>query len=193
MEETERIEGDERQLVEAAQHNPQAFGTLYDRYIDRIYAFAYRRTGGDEALAGDITSATFEQALRHIQRYRWQGFSFGAWLYKIARNELAQHYRRSRPLSFLGLGRAEQDEIDIEAEVDSALQRDTIHLALKKLSDGDREIITLRFFEGLSSPEVSEVLGCSVDNVYLRLHRALGRMRKHLEEFESKGKANGSA
>ncbi|GIK55769.1 MAG: hypothetical protein HND44_03030 [Chloroflexi bacterium] len=61
-------------LIEQAKHDPQAFARLYDRYVDRIYRYAYRQTG-DEALAQDVTAVTFERALRHIQRYQWRGQS----------------------------------------------------------------------------------------------------------------------
>src|SRR5579859_4364621 len=84
-------------LIEQAKHDAGAFLNLYDQYVDRIYWFAYCRTG-DEQIAKDITSATFEKALRNIQRYRQQGVPFSAWLYRIARNELGQHYRRWRLL-----------------------------------------------------------------------------------------------
>jgi RNA polymerase sigma-70 factor, ECF subfamily len=169
---------EEKALVEQAQRNPQAFAALYDRYVERIYAFAYRRTQ-DEAAAEDVTSVTFEKALRHIRSYRWQGISFGAWLYRIAHNEIAQHHRRKR--FTLPLLQWHVSEMNVEASVQASEQRDAVQFAFARLSDSDQEVLTLRFFEELSSAEVAEVLGCSIQNVYLRLHRALGRLRKQLE------------
>lgn len=169
---------EEKALVEQAQRDPQAFAALYDRYVERIYAFAYRRTQ-DEAAAEDVTSVTFEKALRHIQGYRWQGVSFGAWLYRIARNEITQQHRRRR--FTLPLLQWHVSEINVEASVQTSEQHDAVQAAFARLSESDQEVLTLRFFEELSSAEVAEVLGCSVQNVYLRLHRALGRLRKQLE------------
>jgi RNA polymerase sigma-70 factor (ECF subfamily) len=71
--------------------------------------------------------------------------------------------------------------MNVEASVQTSEQRDAVQAAFAHLSEGDQELLTLRFFEELSSAEVAEVLGCSVQNVYLRLHRALGRLRKQLE------------
>jgi hypothetical protein len=88
---------DEKQLVEQAKSDPRAFTRLYDRYLDRIYAYVYRQTR-DEMVAQDVTAVTFEKALRNIRRHRWQGVSFRAWLYSIARNEIAQHYRQQKRL-----------------------------------------------------------------------------------------------
>ncbi len=178
---------DEKTLVEQAKRDPQAFAALYDRYMARIYTFAYRRTQ-DEAAAEDVTSVTFEKALRHIQSYRWQGVSFGAWLYRIARNEIVAHHRRQQ--FTLPLFQWHVSEADVESSVQTHQQRDALQLAFARLSDGDQELLTFRFFEELPSAEVAEVLGCSIDNVYLRLHRALGRLRKQLEAVMENEKGN---
>ena len=170
-------------LVERAQREPQAFAALYDRYVGRIYAYAYRQTN-NEALARDVTSATFEKALRHIRGYRWQGVSFCAWLYRIARNEIIQHHRRRRLLAPLLGQRPDNGQIggrSPEAAVQVSERRQELQAALARLSAQDREIVTLRFFEELSSEEVAEILACSTDNVYVRLHRALKRLRRQLE------------
>ena len=85
---------DERLIVERARSDPEAFGELYRRYLPRIHAFAYRRTGDVEA-AEDVTSAAFERALRNLDGFRWQPGGFGAWLFRITANELVDHYRRT--------------------------------------------------------------------------------------------------
>lgn len=169
---------DEQALIGQAQRDPQAFAALYDRYVDRIYVFVYRRTH-DEASAQDVTSVTFEKALRHLGRFRWQGVSFGAWLYRIARNEIAQHHRRQRFTFSLSDWHALEGATGTAAPTHEA--HADLQAAFSRLSDNDQELLTLRFYEDLSSAEVAAVLGCSTPNVYLRLHRALGRLRHHLE------------
>ena len=173
-------DSDEIVLVEQARADPLAFVALYERYVERIFSFAYHRTG-DQTLAADITSATFEKALRSIGRYRWRGVSFGAWLYQIARNEITQHYRRQL---FLPLHNRYPTMFNLEQSVQSSQQRDTLYVVLGKLSEADQELITLRYFESLSIVEVAAVLNCSVDNIYVRLHRALSRLRKHMEQLD---------
>lgn len=178
-------------LIEQARLDPQAFGVLYDRYVDRIYAYTLRQTA-DRALAQDITAATFENALRALQRQPWRGGSFCAWLYRIARNELIRHHRLQNRFSPL---RADYpSETDVEGSVARDHQQQALRSALARLSAVDREVLSLRFFEGLASAEVGEILGCSVQNVYLRLHRALERLRRQLsgrrefvEEMEQDG------
>ena len=169
----------EQHLVEQAQSEVQAFAALYDHYVTRIFKYVYRQVW-DEAVAEDVTAVTFEKALHHIRRYEVQGSSFGAWLYRIAHNELMSHYRRQKfllPLKWLGW----TEDRGTETAVAQREQQNYLHAALAQLSAKDRDIISLRYFEELSSEEVAEILGCSRQNVYLRLHRALGRLRQQLE------------
>jgi RNA polymerase sigma-70 factor (ECF subfamily) len=169
---------DEGSLIERARRDPQAFAELYDRYVDRIYVYAFRRTS-DTALAQDVTSATFERALRHLQRKGWEGKSFCAWLYRIARNELIAHHRKNGKLAPLPAGQA--DEMDVEGYVQRGQQRRSLREAFVRLAEGDREVLSLRLYEELSSAETAEILGCSIQNVYVRLHRALERLRRELD------------
>ena len=175
---------DEYKLIAQARDDPAAFGELYDRYANRIFGFAIRQTH-DSALAKDIVSATFEQALRHLRRYRWQNVSFGAWLYKIARNEIAQHYRQQAVRSLFVVKTPTPNQDDPEQHIELDQQHDLLHQALARLSRADQELIELRFFAELSSAEVAEILNCSVQKVYLRLHRALIRLRKHMDSMET--------
>lgn len=173
---------DDQLLVSDAQANPQAFAALYDRYVDRIYTYVYRQMK-DEALTQDVVSTTFEKALRNIGKFEWQGKSVVAWLYRIARNEVAQYYRRQRfitPWKQWHENRATTETRITETAVATHERKTQLHQAINRLSKKDRDILTLRFFDELNSDEIAQILGCSVDNVYVRLHRALKRLRQHL-------------
>src|SRR5260370_17281881 len=86
---------EERDLVERAKEDPDAFGALYDRYFPQIYRFAYSRVR-DQSLAEDVTSEVFFKALRNIKRYTYSGHPFSSWLYQITLNAVADHYRGQR-------------------------------------------------------------------------------------------------
>lgn len=172
---------DDRTLAEAARNDPQAFAVLYDRYIDRIYAYTLRQAG-DVFLAQDVTSATFEKALRQLRRRGWQGKSFLAWLYRIARNEAIHHHRQRRRVAELPPDLP--DSINQEADWQACQERLQLEQAFHHLSERDQEVLSLRFLEGLSSAEAAEVLGCSLPNLYVQLHRALERLRKHMVMLE---------
>ncbi|MAT97809.1 MAG: hypothetical protein CL608_11745 [Anaerolineaceae bacterium] len=105
---------DEARLVQQARDDMQVFATLYDRYVERIYAYALREAG-DVATAEDIVSATFEKALKHLPQYKWRGISFGAWLYKIARNELRMHWRKQKwTVPLLDIFRSGASDLTVE-------------------------------------------------------------------------------
>jgi RNA polymerase sigma-70 factor, ECF subfamily len=175
---------DEQSLIIAAQKDPQCFGQFYLHYVERIFAFAYRQTGSRE-LAQDITANTFEKALAHLGNFHWQGSSPAAWLYKIALNEMRKNYWKQRLLGPLRESVASQ--VDVELAVQANEQTQALWAAMNRLSGADRQVLTLRFFEDLSSAEAAQVLGCSLPNVYLRLHRALGRLRKEMGNQKMEG------
>ncbi len=169
----------EQQLVEQARQDPAAFGALYDQYVDRIFAYTARLMQ-DDAAAQDVTAVTFEKALNHVRQRGWQGDSFIAWLYRIARNEAMSKLRRQKwlsPRQWFGT-----TELRVtETAVQNRQTHQAIHHALARLRPQDRDIIVLRYLEELSSEDVAEILTCSPDNVYVRLHRALARLRAELE------------
>ena len=170
----------EKLIVEQAQNDPAAFGRLYDAHVDRIFRYA-RRLMQDEAAAQDVTAVTFEKALRHLRQQGWQGDNFAAWLYRIARNEAISRLRRQKWLSPRQWFGSTEMRVT-ETAVQSRQTHQTVHQALARLRSKDRDIIILRYLEELSSEAVAEILGCSTNNVYLRLHRALAKLRAELDD-----------
>lgn len=168
---------DEARLIKQARGDADAFGQLYDRYVDRIYSYACRELG-DPAAAQDVVSATFEKALRHIGRYQDRGHSFGAWLYRIARNEMMMIYRRRKWLApLLGL-------VSADGQMEQALEQkqrgDAVRAAMARLRGRDQEILRLRFDEELDNAEIAQVLNCTGGTAATRLSRALARLRQQM-------------
>ena len=174
---TMRSKSDEQSLIEQASHDPQAFTALYDRYVEQVFLFALRRTG-DRALAEDITSATFEKALRHLRTYGWKGKSYKSWLCMIANQQVIEHHRRNQ--RYIALPADFPVSIDVDGQSQDPIQWAQIVMAMGKLSQDDQEVITLRLIDCLSNAETAEFLRCSPQNVSVRLYRALGRLRKML-------------
>ena len=75
-------------LIARAKKDPEAFGALYERYVDNIYNYICYRTGNDQD-AEDLTARTFYRALNHFPTYEDRGAPFSAWLYRIAHNLVA--------------------------------------------------------------------------------------------------------
>jgi RNA polymerase sigma-70 factor (ECF subfamily) len=189
---TTQLDGDvdERALAEAARTSPDAFGELYQRYVRRVYGFAYRRSGSRE-VAEEVTSATFERAWRAMPSFEWKGRGFSAWLFAIAARELAAWYRRSsrsdqprvqRALHLLALSTV-PDTQDDAAPMGPA-QTAALRRALLTLKPRYQEVISLRHLVGFDPEEAAEAMGCSKAVLAVTLHRAMAALRKALDEIE---------
>lgn len=166
-------------LVTRAQADPHQFDTLYDQYVDRIFAYAMRELR-ERDTAKEITAITFEKALKALPKYEQRGVSFGAWLYRIAHNEIQnQRKRAARQRPLFDRFRSKQN---VERTVEKREQLASVRVALGKLRQRDQDILRLHYDEELSAAEIAVVLNCSVDNVYVRLHRALNRLRKRVQD-----------
>jgi RNA polymerase sigma-70 factor (ECF subfamily) len=182
----QRDEDVERTLVERARAGPSAFAELYRCYLPRVYAFAYRRTGVVEA-AEDVTSAAFERALRSLGTFRWQPGGFGPWLFRIAANELADHYRRAgRASSARAMGAASRllaDQPADPAELVGARDAvDEVLAAMDGLSPRYQQALALRYLAGLTPDEAAAALGVSKSTMAVVVHRATRALRKALAE-----------
>jgi RNA polymerase sigma-70 factor (ECF subfamily) len=179
---------DDAALVARARWDPTAFGVLYRRYVGRIYAFAHRRTWTREA-AEDVTAATFERAYRHLDRFDADGAGFGPWLYRIAANELVDHYRRegrSRSTRGQRALRALADDHTTD-DLDTVEREDEVRgmlAALDTLRPRYQEALTLRYLSGLSADEAADAMGCTKPVLAVTLHRALGALRRAVELAE---------
>jgi RNA polymerase sigma-70 factor, ECF subfamily len=176
--EQERIAG----LVTLAQQGDgEAFGEIYDAYVDTIYRYVYYRVGS-HALAEDLTSETFLRALRRIDSFSWQGKDIGAWFTTIARNLVADHVKSSRfrlEVTTADMLDADRADEGIEGEVLTRLQNAALLDAVKALKAEQQECIVLRFLQGLSVAETAEVMGRTegaIKQLQLRAVRALAKL-----------------
>jgi len=169
-----------RDPVERAKSDPAAFGELYDRYAGRIYRFVRARIR-DDGLAEDITAEVFLSALRHIKSYQDQGRPFSCWLYRIAVNAVASHYRNQRSSvsldDRLGLGSPLLDPLD---EVVDRERLRTIWHAVDRLPVQQRAAMILKFSEDMTMEEIGAVLGKSPAAAKLLIYRAMQRLRLEL-------------
>jgi RNA polymerase sigma-70 factor (ECF subfamily) len=163
---------DERLLIEAAQADPARFLELYDRYVDRVYAYVSRRAGS-RTVAEDVTSAVFEQALTYLPRFEWRGVPFSAWLFRIAANALADHWKRE--------GRSSPEappDVPDEREYQELERRVSLFQLVDRLPETQRQVIQMRFIEERSIREVAAALDRSEGAVKQLQLRAIDNLRK---------------
>jgi RNA polymerase sigma-70 factor (ECF subfamily) len=173
---------DEQFRIEAAKQDPEAFGALYEHYVDRIYSYIYHRVGNVHD-AEDLTSRVFFRAMSHIDGYVDRGYPFSAWLYRIAHNLIANWHRDRgrRPVISLDdmvIGSRPEEHPDAVAETE--YDRRTLSEAIADLEPVRRELLMLKFNEGLSNAEIGDVLGRSEGAIKSLYHRTLLELRRTL-------------
>jgi RNA polymerase sigma-70 factor, ECF subfamily len=168
----------EAKLVELARRDPDAFGELYRRSIERIYTYIYYRTG-NAADAEDLTARTFHQALSNMHRYTDQGLPFVAWLYRIAHNLVANHHRsrsrwRTTPLEDVELVGKPAENPERAAEVNERKQ--ALWSAIRRQPEDRQRLLILKFTDRLSNEEIGRLMGrteSSIKSLYFRTLKAL--------------------
>jgi RNA polymerase sigma-70 factor, ECF subfamily len=158
----------------------EAFDLIYQRYVDRIYAYVRAHTNSRED-AADLTQQVFLQALIALPRYRPGSAPFAAWLFRIARNGVAGFYRRSRvsvAWDLLPIECHPFTEDTTGEDVLLAEDRAYLRTLLEPLPMETREMLALRFAAGLSAAEIAAVLGKREEAVKKRLSRALQTLKK---------------
>lgn len=156
----------------------EAFAVLYDRYVQMVYRFAYARLH-NAAAAEDVTADVFMKALRGLTGYREQGRPFSCWLYQIARNAVADYYRRQPLTHELSEAWADQRG-SVEAD---AIRRDEISRLwglIDRLPAQQRTAMVLRFGEDRSLEDVGRIMGKSEAAAKLLIFRAVQRIRAEI-------------
>jgi RNA polymerase sigma-70 factor (ECF subfamily) len=148
---------------------------IYLAHVEAVYAFVYRRVGHRET-AEDITSEVFVKTLTHLDPTR-EEHSIVAWLYRVARNAIADYWRRGRGVAVVALDEARLSQPE-PVVVDEERQQDTVARAtalLEQLPENYRAVLTYRIVQGMSVAETARRMGTSEGNVKVLQHRALKR------------------
>jgi RNA polymerase sigma-70 factor, ECF subfamily len=172
---------DERLLVEAAQRDPARFAELYEAHFGRVYAYVVRCVRG-RSEAEDVTSEVFQQALANLARFEWRGVPFAAWLFRIARNAIADRAKRAaRERGTRAPEPTEDPEPGLERVEDLA----RLYRRVRELPEDQRRVIEMRFAEEKSIGQIAVELMRSEGAVKQLQYRAVQSLR------ESMGRANG--
>jgi len=176
-------------LKRASQGEREAFGELYEQYVERIFNYVYYRTGNVKD-AEDLTARVFYRALHHIHTYTDRGVPFSAWLYRIAHNLIANWHRdRSRhqeiPLSEAPTihYKGEPPEVALMQNQDRA----SLLRLIRKLPDERQHLVILKFVEHLSNAEIGAIMNRSEGAVKSLYHRTLLALRDEMEDFNLDG------
>jgi RNA polymerase sigma-70 factor (ECF subfamily) len=168
-----------RDLVDRAKGgDADAFGRIYDRFQPEIVRYLSHRTG-DAETAQDLAQQVFLKAWQAIPRYQHRGAPFRAWLYRMAHNQMVDHFRARRPT-------VDVENIEIaeapEAESFVLTQEMNRHLqsALERLSEDHRQVLVLRFLMEKSASEIGDIMGRKEVTVRGLQMRALTALRREI-------------
>jgi RNA polymerase sigma-70 factor (ECF subfamily) len=173
-------------LKRASQGDQEAFGRLYEQYVERIFNYVYYRTGNVHD-AEDLTARVFYRAFNHIKNYTDRGVPFSAWLYRIAHNLVANWHRdRSRrqeiPLSDAPTIHYKGDAPEASLVVNQ--ERESLLRLIRRLPNERQHLLILKFVEHLSNAEIGAIMGRSEGAVKSLYHRTLLALRVDIEDTD---------
>ena len=176
------LDGEEHVVELAVRGEASAFGALYDHYQPKIFRYIVVQLRRREE-AEDLTHQVFLHAWVNIRRYRNLGFPFSSWLYRIARNQIVDHFRTEKQHFAIEDLNPGDEPHDAGVEPGVALKFDTerVQAALRSLKPQYRDVILMRFVEELSTKETAAAIGKSEGAVKLIQHRAFKELKKILD------------
>jgi RNA polymerase sigma-70 factor (ECF subfamily) len=170
----------ESELVSlATAGDADAFGALYEKYINQIYNYIYYRTSNGKD-AEDLCSRVFIRALHHIERYEDRGYPFSAWLYRIAHNLVINWYRDREKAEEISLSdhyppptMSDSVEDRIEKEDD----KEALLRVISNLPEDRKELLILKHVEGLTNSEIGQIMDRTEGAIKALYHRTLESLR----------------
>lgn len=178
---------DEDKIIEQAKTDPAAFGQLYELYVDKIYNYIYYRVGNHHE-AEDLTAKVFHRALNHIPHYNDRGVPFAAWLYRIARNLVANWHRDNKRRQIVALEHVtlKGDRRETPHQVaERTNERELLLEAIKELPSERQQLLTLKFVEKMSNADIGRIMGRSEGAIKSLYHRTLVSLKQLLAEHEN--------
>jgi len=170
------IDNEKLILFKASRGDSEAYGELFDKYSKPIYRFIYFKVATQE-IAEDLTSQAFLKVWEYILEGK-KIKQFKPFIYRTARNLVIDYYRTREkeelPLIYLSEEIEEQLKVDPDKEID----KENLEKLISTLKSDQREVIVLRYIEGLSIKEISNVVDKSNSNVRVIIHRALKELKK---------------
>ena len=175
-------------MIKSAQAGDQvAFDRLYHRYTDALYRYIYHQCY-DAPMAEEVLGELWLRVVERVGQFKPPSDhveqAFTGWLYRIARNLMIDQYRRRKRHPHVSLPETIESNDAIAEQAEDRANRAEVQAALQKLTDGQRDVVVLRFFEGYTSAEVAEITGRTEYAVKSLQHRALAALERVLRKWK---------
>jgi RNA polymerase sigma-70 factor (ECF subfamily) len=171
----------EKELIVLAKKDSKYFGPLYDKYFDQIFRFVFKRLGGLEDVAGDLTQQAFIKAMANMEKYEDRGLPFSSWLYRIAQNEVSMYFRKQKKNYSVPVDENRIQDLASEASISGYMsieEQELLIEILNGLDESQLELIELRFFQAMSFKKIAEIYNITEANAKMRTYRILERIAK---------------
>ena len=179
----------EKKRLQLVGLDPEKFDYFFEKYYDQIFRFAFWRTGDyDEAV--DVACETFAVAWDRRAQFRWQGYSFGAWLFQIARSVLSHEQRDQQVRGEVPYEPGTHDRPDEKTPADELARKndqEVIRQCLARLSPAQHEVLVLNHFMGLTTRQIAVVIEKPLGTVNSHLRRGKRALQRNLAECGEAG------
>jgi RNA polymerase sigma-70 factor, ECF subfamily len=171
-------------VYKAKNGDKEAFGKLYQKYLDSIYRYIFFRVNQDKKIAEDLTQAVFYKALEKLDSFDEEIAGFRPWIYKIAHNLVIDHYRNFRQTTTLNETLADENH-KFEDKILQNMQVQNIYKVMnKELTEEQKQIIILKYVNDLSNKEIALILNKNEEAIRSLQYRALQNLRKTIKKHE---------
>lgn len=175
---SEKVQEEERLIIELAKKDMKNFAPLYDKYYEQIFRYTYQRLNSKET-AFDVTSQVFLKVMTKLKDYEHRGLPFTSWLYRIAKSELNNQFNKDKNSRTINI--KQEHIVDLFEELkeynDNEALRNQLMKGLRELKENQLLIIEMRFFEKRSFKEIGEILDITENNAKVKLYRALDQLK----------------
>jgi len=185
---------DDKELVELAKEDKEAFGEIYERYLPKIYNYIYYRTSNTHD-AEDLTAKVFFRAMSHIGNYVDKGVPFQAWLYRIAHNLVANWHRDQGRRKIIALDDYVAHTLKSEAPdriTEELEEQEQLMEAIHRLPEDRQQLLVHKFIDQLSNAEIGEIMDRTEGAIKSLYHRTLLTLRDELQlqEHQARNRRN---
>lgn len=166
---------EDQSLIEASQQDPKEFFVLYEKYVDRIFQFIYYRVGSQRDVAEDLAQEVFVRSLKNIRTFRWQGYPYSAYLYRVARAVCKEHYSEKQIEDIEQVVLEDIQSTSASTQADMQLLWEHIR---SNCSEELQEILLLRYVEDLSYDEIAGMLNKKPGAIRTMVSRAITKLQQ---------------
>jgi len=177
----------EAEIVERAKKDDQAFEILYNFYFPKIYGYIFKRVGSFD-IAEDLVSTIFLKVFTNLNKYKYKGYSFSVWIYRIATNNLIDYYRKSNQRKEVNIDDIKELEDESSNMPEELIQRSQdkklVRQILRELPEKYQRVLYLKFFAENDNGKIAEILETSENNVRVLIFRSLKSFKEVYKKYE---------